>query len=113
MSSVGLLVAGIGLVLFVWIIVAPTRKKYNTFGPHGVVVEGKVIHLKEWLHEGHRRCQVEYAYTVSDPDTGQARTLTGKSNCVPKIFDRLELNVPLKIRYLSQKPEFSRPLFDD
>ncbi len=113
MSSVGLLVTGIGLVLLIGIILAPTRKKYNASGPHGSVVEGKVIHLKEWLHEGHRRCQVEYAFTISDPETGESKTLTGKSNCTPKIFDRLELNVPLKIRYLSQKPEFSRPLFKD
>ena len=113
MEFVGLLVAVIGLVLFVGIIAVPVRKKYKSPGPDGIVVEGKIVHLKEWFHEGHRRCQAEYAYDVLDPETGEPRTLRGKSNCIPKIFDRLELNVPVKVRYLPQKPEFSRPLFDD
>ncbi len=113
MGTLGLLVTGIGLVLFVWVISAPIRRKNKSLGIEGTVAEGEIVNLKEWLHEGHRRCQVEYTYTVPDPETGKLKTLKGKSNCVPIIFDRLEIDSPIKIRYLPQKPEFSRPLFDD
>ena len=113
MSYVGLLIAAAGLVLLVWTVSAPMRKRRESSNSEGVVAEGRVVHLKEWMHEGHRRCQVEYAYGVSNPETGEEKTLTGKSICIPKIFDHLELNAPVKVRYLPQKPEFSRPLFDD
>lgn len=110
MEYLGLIIVAIGLIMFVWVIaVRPSNtKKQDT----GTLTEGKVVHLKEWMHEGHRRCQVEYAFNVPHPETGEPKTLRGKSNCIPKIFDTLELNMPLKVRYLPQNPEFSRPVFD-
>ena len=112
MGYLGLFIAGIGLILLIWIVaISPQRK--NRESDAGAVTEGKIVHLKEWMHEGHRRCQVEYAYRVAHPESDEEKILRGKSNCVPKIFDQLELNMPLTIRYLPENPEFSRPVFDN
>ena len=112
MEPLELLLVGIGFMLVIWVASAPIRNKNKRPGTTGQTTEGRIIHQKEWLHEGHRHCQIEYAFTVSNPETGEAKTLRGKRNYIPDIFDRLELNSAIKVRYLPQKPEFSRPLFD-
>jgi len=112
MGTVGLVIVGVGVALFIWVAARPTRRQQDLTGTVGVVTEGRVVYLKEWMHEGHRRCQVEYTFQVANPQSGGHKTVRGKSNCSPVIFDQLELNAPLNIRYLPQSPDFSRPLFD-
>ncbi len=114
MNILGLTLVGVGILLFVWWLGGfPQSKTKDLSASPGLLVEGKVVYLNEWLHEGHRRCQVEYVYEVHNPENNESKILRGQSNCLPQIFDTLELNVPLKVRYLPQNPEFSRPLFEN
>ena len=113
MESLGFIIVVVGVVLFIWVASGPARRQKKSGEPTSLVAEGKITRLKEWLHEGHRRCQVEYTYQVPNLDSGETKTLKGQSNCLAEIYDNLELNAPLKILYLPKTPEFSRPLFEE
>ncbi len=112
METLGLVMAGFGVLLLVWRIAQTGKKSHISENSEGIVVAGKVVYLNEWLHEGYRRCQVEYVYDVVASTTDDTRTLRGQSNVEPKIFDTLELNTSINVRYLPQHPEFSRPVFN-